>query len=51
MSVLTRTPVRWHRNVSAIPGFVKKPTDPRLAGYFYTGMTLHFGHYPPKKKG
>ena len=43
------------RGVSAARGTVKKPPGAEhggpLYGYFYTGRTLIFGHYPPKKKG
>lgn len=42
---------RWHTNKSAVRGQVKKPVGAVFAGYFYTGPTLHFGHYPPRKSG
>ena len=42
--------VRWFYSRSRARGAFKKPLDPRLAGYFYTGPTVIFGHSPPKKK-
>ena len=42
---------KWFVSKSAVRGEVKKPADPVFAGYFYTGPTLHFGHYPPRKSG
>jgi hypothetical protein len=55
----TGVPARWHASTSALPrgklilgvvlsdGFVRPEGAP--PGYFYTGATRHFGHFPPKK--
>lgn len=37
----------WHVNKSAVRGEVKKPAG--FEAWFYTGPTLAFGHYPPRK--
>jgi hypothetical protein len=42
---------RWFVSKSAVRGEVKKPEGQQFAGYFYTGPSQHFGHFPPRKKG
>lgn len=44
-------PLGWFRSRSALSYPVKKPADPALAGYFYTGLTRRFQTAPPRKKG
>jgi hypothetical protein len=42
----------WFRSKSALRASVGglAAADPRFAGYFYVGPTVHFGHEPPRKK-
>lgn len=39
----------WFVSKSAVRHQVKKPEGEQFSGYFYTGPSLHFGHFPPKK--
>lgn len=39
----------WHYNKSAVKGDFKK--IPGFEAWFWTGGSLHFGHYPPRKSG
>ena len=37
----------WFVSKSSARGYVKKPKG--FEAWFYTGPTLKFGHFPPKK--
>lgn len=45
----TKPTGRWFVSRSAIRYQMKKPLG--FEAWFYTGPTLHFGHFPSKKKG
>ena len=47
----TKTTGRWRINASAVNAFFKTPKGWSGSGYFYTGPTAVFGHYPPSKSG
>jgi hypothetical protein len=48
---MVKKPDRWRTNASAVKAFFKKPKGWALSGYFYTGPTRDFGHFPPTKGG